>query len=222
MNTPILNPLTRARQPLKAVWTALIVLLLPFRFGLLLLYFIPRRGRPHPQWTYHQAVGNAILQICFSFASTVEYRTSSSLEPGPEKERFAIMKPEGPAFYVGVARDELIKPAVIGGVWYPDFYHADAKSKRTVVLHLHGGAYVLGGVRPREWGWGPGNLAKAINGYGFCPQYRLSSDPGGRFPAALQDSITSYQYVLSRGIPSSQIVFSGDSAGGNLVLALLR
>ena len=214
--------LSRARQPLKAVWTALFTLLLPFRFGLLLLYFISKRGRPNPQWTYHQAVGNALLRIGFSFASTVEYQTVSSLEPGAEKERFVVMEPANPTSYLGVARDKFIQPAKIGGVWYPKLYQNEVEDGKMVALHLHGGAFVLGGVRPKEWGWGPGNLAKAIDGYVFCPQYRLSSGAKGRFPAALQDGITSYEYLLSQGIPSSRIVFSGDSAGGNLVLAMLR
>ena len=158
----------------------------------------------------------------YSFASTVEYQTISSLEPGPEKDRFVLMKPAEPTSYLGVVRDKSIQPAVIGGVWYPTFYQNGVESNRMVILHLPEDAYVLGGVRPKEWGWGPGNLAKAVNGYVFCPQYRLSSEPKGRFLAALQDSITSYQYLLSQGIPSSRILFPGGSAGGTLVLALLR
>lgn len=218
------EPFSRARQPLKAAWIASIIILFPIGFALLLLYYLPKRGRPHPQWTYHQAIGNAILRGFFSFASIVEYRTPSSLEPGPEKERFVVMNPAKPASYSGLAKDKSVKPAIIGGVWYPKFYQEADENTKLVVLHLHGGAFVLGGVRPKEWGWGPGNLARAIDGYVFCPQYRLSSEsePKGRFPAALQDSIISSGYLLSQGIPSSRTVFSGESAGGNLALTLLR
>ena len=53
-------------------------------------------------------------------------------------------------------------------------------------------------------------------------QYRFGTKNGGRHPAALQDAITAYLYLLERGIPAVQIVISGDAAGGNLVLALLR
>jgi acetyl esterase/lipase len=38
----------------------------------------------------------------------------------------------------------------------------------------------------------------------------------------LQDAVTAYQYILDLGIPPSKVVLSGDSAGANLVLALLR
>ncbi|KAI4150798.1 MAG: hypothetical protein L6R39_002167 [Caloplaca ligustica] len=225
MNANFLNVLRsplRARQPWKAVWIIVSILHGPLRLIFVLLYFIPPRFRPHPQWTYRQAVGNSLLKFWFSFASTVQLRTTKSLEPGSEKECFIVMKPEPPDSYLGVARDKMIKPAAVGGMWYPKPYAADTDSSKKIILHFHGGAYVLGGVRPMECGKAPAMLAKAIQGLVLCPQYRLSSEPNGRFPAALQDSITSYRYLLSLGIPSSKIVISGDSAGGNLALALLR
>ncbi|GAT23752.1 hypothetical protein RIB2604_01708910 [Aspergillus luchuensis] len=53
-------------------------------------------------------------------------------------------------------------------------------------------------------------------------QYRLSRDKKTTFPAALQDGITAYIYALEiLKIPLSQIAFAGESAGGNLVMALL-
>jgi acetyl esterase/lipase len=57
----------------------------------------------------------------------------------------------------------------------------------------------------------------------FAPNYRLSVVPTGRFPAAFQDAVTSYYYLIKTlKIPASKITFSGDSAGGNLSLALHR
>ncbi|KAL8728213.1 MAG: hypothetical protein Q9181_005426 [Wetmoreana brouardii] len=212
----------RARQPGKAVWTTLVILLGPFRLMFLFLYFAPKRFRQHPQWTYRQALGNALLKLWFSYASTVEFRTTKSLEPSSEKERFIVMTPAQPDSYSGIVHDKKIKPAPVGGMWYPRLYERDSDSRKKIVLHFHGGAYVLGGVRPKEGGWGPEVLAKAIDGLVLCPQYRLASGINGRFPAALQDSITAYQYLLSLGVSSSNIVISGDSAGGNLALALLR
>ncbi|KAI1871617.1 hypothetical protein JX265_005603 [Neoarthrinium moseri] len=52
-------------------------------------------------------------------------------------------------------------------------------------------------------------------------KYRLASDKNP-FPAAVQDLFTTYQYVLDLGVASRDIVVMGDSAGANLVLALLR
>lgn len=58
----------------------------------------------------------------------------------------------------------------------------------------------------------------------FSLQYRLSGWSGlFPFPAALQDALTGYLFLLQKlNIPSKQIVLCGDSAGGNLAIALLR
>lgn len=132
------------------------------------------------------------------------------------------MRPAKPESHSGIASDNWVQSIPIGGMRYPKLYEPEIDTDKKIVLHFHGGAYVLGGVRPMEGGWGPEVLAKAIHGLVLCPQYRLSSQPNARFPAALQDSITAHQYLLSQGGPSSRIVISGDSAGGNLALALLR
>ncbi|PQE32438.1 alpha beta hydrolase fold-3 domain containing protein [Rutstroemia sp. NJR-2017a WRK4] len=92
-----------------------------------------------------------------------------------------------------------------------------------VVIHFHGGAYVLGGARQMESGWGPEVLSKRMG----CPvlqvQYRLAIEPNSCFPAAVQDGITAYNYVLKTlGVKPENFVLSGESAGGNLVLAMLR
>ena len=54
----------------------------------------------------------------------------------------------------------------------------------------------------------------------FCAAYRLA--PEERFPAALDDAVVSYQYLLSKGYPASQILLCGESAGGGLIYALLN
>lgn len=54
------------------------------------------------------------------------------------------------------------------------------------------------------------------------PQYRLASDSSTRFPAAMQDGLTAYMYLLGQGVSPRDIVLSGDSAGANLVVALVR
>ncbi|PQE13336.1 alpha beta hydrolase fold-3 domain containing protein [Rutstroemia sp. NJR-2017a BVV2] len=74
-----------------------------------------------------------------------------------------------------------------------------------------------------ESGWGPEVLSKRMG----CPvlqvQYRLAIEPNSCFPAAVQDGITAYNYVLKTlGVKPENVVLSGESAGGNLVLAMLR
>lgn len=50
-------------------------------------------------------------------------------------------------------------------------------------------------------------------------QYRLAADEDMSFPAAVQDALTYYNCVVSLGINPKNIILSGDSAGGNVVLA---
>ena len=61
----------------------------------------------------------------------------------------------------------------------------------------------------------------------FSPQYRLSTLPASKtsnpFPAPPQDALTSYLYLVNDlKIPPKNIIVSGDSAGGNITIALLR
>jgi len=148
------------------------------------------------------------------------------LNPGAEKDRFVPIEPAHSRYYKGPLEDKEIKPEKIGVTWTPKLM---SKGERLnpdldVVLHFHGGAYVIGNGRDEDTGF----LAKTFLKHGkvthvVTPQYRLSSNPGGRFPAAFQDAVTAYSYLIhTLQVPADRITLSGDSAGGNLALALLR
>ena len=93
-----------------------------------------------------------------------------------------------------------------------------------VLIQCAGGAYVIGDGRKGDTGFLTSTLLKNTSATSvLCPQYRLASNPGGRFPAQLQDAITAYCYLVFKvGIEPKNLVISGDSAGANLALALLR
>ena len=210
------------RQPGNSLYTALTVILVCIKYPVLLFWFFLKSLRQHPNWTYRQAWGTEILKLIFSFSSTIEYCPPRSLDPGSEKERFVKIKPASNDLYRGVLKDAEIQPTMIGGVWHPKLFDARDNSQKKTILHFHGGAYVLGDCRDANTTFGAGALTKSTSAMVFCPQYRLSSGPKGRFPAALQDAVTAYQYLLGLGIPATSIVISGDSAGGYIIIALLR
>ncbi|KAF2434212.1 alpha/beta-hydrolase [Tothia fuscella] len=213
-------------QPFKALYTLLAVALELTRLPLWLMIYTIRAARPHPAWTQAQAVRMRVVKAFLAHSSAVEVKTKLTLAPGKEKERFVITEPAPASVYKGPTIDSNIKPATIGATWTLKAFNpaTDNADNVDVVLHFHGGAYVIGNGRDEDVGFLAKTLLKhAQVTHVFTPQYRLSSNPGGRFPAQLQDAITSYYHLIhTLKIPAHRITISGDSAGGNLAFALLR
>jgi monoterpene epsilon-lactone hydrolase len=86
-----------------------------------------------------------------------------------------------------------------------------------VVLYLHGGGYVLGS--PRSHRHLAAALARAAGTPAVLVDYRLA--PEHPFPAAVDDAVAAYRWLLGRGLAPGRIVVAGDSAGGGLTVALL-
>jgi epsilon-lactone hydrolase len=85
------------------------------------------------------------------------------------------------------------------------------------VLYLHGGAYVCGSPSHyRDFIW---RIAAAATARVLCLDYRLA--PEHPFPAALDDAVNAYRWLLAEGADPSRIAVMGDSAGGGLVFATL-
>jgi acetyl esterase/lipase len=86
-----------------------------------------------------------------------------------------------------------------------------------VVLYLHGGAFIA--ETPMFHGALLARICRATQARGLMVSYRLS--PEHRYPAALDDCIDAYRWLLDQGHDAGRIIVAGDSAGGNLTLALL-
>jgi epsilon-lactone hydrolase len=86
-----------------------------------------------------------------------------------------------------------------------------------VLLFFHGGGFVFGSVRTH--GVLIGALARAARARTFALEYRLG--PEHRAPAAHEDALAAYRYLLAEGIPPGRIVLAGDSAGATMVLNTL-
>ena len=85
-----------------------------------------------------------------------------------------------------------------------------------IILYLHGGGYVAGNL---DYAKGYGSTLAALNKIRvFCAAYRLA--PESPFPAALEDALSAYRYLLGYGFPPHKIIFCGESAGGGLIYAL--
>ena len=105
----------------------------------------------------------------------------------------------------------------IGDVNVERLFNPKQKKSSRVVLQLHGGGYI-------------GHLSNWYRDFAikqavmtdareiFMVDYRVA--PEHIYPAALDDTEQAYEEILKRGIKSENIIVFGDSAGGNLALAL--
>jgi len=84
------------------------------------------------------------------------------------------------------------------------------------VLLLHGGGGVMGSA------FGYRHLASALAAAAdtgvVVPDVRLA--PEHPFPAALEDALRTYVWMLDSGVPPERIVVAGDSSGGGLAMSL--
>lgn len=107
-------------------------------------------------------------------------------------------------------------PVNAGGV-PAEWIVAPGAADDRVMLYLHGGGYVMGSIAThRELA---ARLSKASGARVLVIDYRLA--PEHPFPAAVDDAVAAYRWLLAQNIQSSRIVVAGDSAGGGLTLATL-
>lgn len=92
---------------------------------------------------------------------------------------------------------------------------APAQAGRHAVLYLHGGAYCVGS--PATHRAITSHLARAASAPVFAIDYRLA--PEHPFPAATDDALEAYRWLLDNGYAAGDIFIAGDSAGGGLALA---
>ncbi len=88
--------------------------------------------------------------------------------------------------------------------------------ENAIILHMHGGAYVSGGLLQARVLASHIAAASCLNVMTFA--YRLA--PEYSYPAQLEDASSVYLDLLAQGYSPQNIAFTGESAGGNLALAL--
>lgn len=116
----------------------------------------------------------------------------------------------------GVAPDIVFEPAAIGAC-PAEWSLAPGSDEGKVLLYFHGGGYCSGSIKShRGMVSETGRAARART---LAVGYRLA--PENPFPAALDDALAAYEFVLSQGVAAERIAIGGDSAGGGVTLATL-
>jgi acetyl esterase/lipase len=148
--------------------------------------------------------------------------TLKAHEPDP-KQPLASVRKDLSAFYAGLQEETVMgSDHRLEGVTIRDGLRGiwvslpDSLAER-VVLFFHGGGFTTGstdshlGLCIR--------LARASRARVFSVDYRLA--PEHIFPAAVEDAVTAYRYLIAKGFGPHHIVPVGISVGGTLVLSLL-
>jgi acetyl esterase/lipase len=118
-----------------------------------------------------------------------------------------IFRPMVPIEHIGISANG------VPGEWV---IPAGVESGR-IIYYLHGGAYNAGSARSHRAL--AANIAAAAQARALVIDYRLA--PEHPYPAALEDAISAYQWLLQKDISPKNIAVVGDSAGGGLTIALL-
>lgn len=125
------------------------------------------------------------------------------------QERLALLATPG----IGVAYEQN-KVDEIPIEWArPEFAHV----KKPMILYCHGGGYTCGGLGYA--GILSGKMAMHTGYEVLTFQYRLS--PENPYPAAIEDAIRIWDYLMYLGYGADDVILAGDSAGGNLALELV-
>lgn len=162
-----------------------------------------RRGPLHPAWNLTFESVMAVLQATPPLVSEARIRARRA-----EMERM-------PALSAAALR---VRRSVVTDAGVPITVFAPRRrlSGPTAVLYLHGGYYTVGSPRShREIG---SRLAEHVRARVFMPDYRLA--PEHPFPAALDDALACYRWLLGR-TSARDLLLAGDSAGGGLAVALM-
>ncbi|WP_419923581.1 alpha/beta hydrolase [Candidatus Poriferisocius sp.] len=115
----------------------------------------------------------------------------------------------------GVVKQDVEIAGVPGAAWLNPEGH-DLESL-PALLFFHGGGYRVGSIISHQ-GFGS-HLASLIPARILLIDYRLA--PENPFPAAVDDCLAAYRWMLDTGMAPGRIAFIGDSAGGGLVGAVM-
>mgnify|MGYP001572216871 CR=1 FL=1 len=131
-------------------------------------------------------------------------------------EKLRNMVEKGAGSFGKLPKGIILEKLNIDGL-YAEWLTVKEKTKKGVILYLHGGGLVVGSAPSHR-----GIVSKFVKGSGvpaLVPDYGLA--PEKPFPSGLNDCLKAYEYLLKQGFSEKNIIIAGDSGGGNLVFSML-
>ncbi|MEW6423275.1 MAG: alpha/beta hydrolase [Bacillota bacterium] len=98
-----------------------------------------------------------------------------------------------------------------------EWVSAPGAAQDRAILYLHGGGYCMGSCNTHRGM--AAKLSRAASARALLIEYRLA--PENPFPAALEDAVSAYRWLISSGFAPGSVAVAGDSAGGGLAVATL-
>ncbi|KII84163.1 hypothetical protein PLICRDRAFT_32564 [Plicaturopsis crispa FD-325 SS-3] len=231
-------------QPFKGLYLTYQLFSTVFiRVPLWVAFAIPRSWRPRMSWSILRTLKIKLIQHIGPVAATTEL---GPIRASPDHRAITtgvgikgVWVPPVPDLVFGelstwstVAN---VHPIQIPGYWIDksglDIPLGQAPAPGEKVLYcLHGGGFISHSAHPNDLvAYIPKGLLRHVEPMrrAFSAEYRLSKtaphEPSNPFPAALLDALAGYNYLVnSVGFAPADIILEGDSAGGNLALALTR
>jgi acetyl esterase/lipase len=138
------------------------------------------------------------------------------ITPDSDTRALRVMFEEGARRFGRIPESVQVTPERIDGI-QAEWVRPSGADPATVLLFAHGGGYVAGSCADHRV-----HVAKIAQAAGMSAlsfDYRLA--PEHKAPAAVEDALTVYQWLLARGTAPSRIGIVGVSAGGGLAIATL-
>lgn len=138
--------------------------------------------------------------------------------PDPENPTVEQMRERigGLEKFLPTPADASLRPVDADGVAC-EWVAAPGAAHDRAILYLHGGGYAIGSIGThRTLGY---NLSQAAGAQVLMADYRLA--PEHPYPAALDDAVTAWRWLLKQGGKAERAAIAGDSAGGGLAVATM-
>ena len=148
-----------------------------------------------------------------SVEDILSMRVSGDLLIGMNRYKAAVSARES---IKRIPNDVIFERIDAGGVESEWIYVPEADENK-IWFHLFGGGYIMGNLDIRKWS--PYLYSKETNMRSLNVGYRLA--PEHPYPAALEDSISAYKWLLDKDVDPKNVVICGESAGGGLTMATL-
>lgn len=245
-NAPLQGGLL-SKQPFQFILSTLAIfealfIQLPIRLA---LYVTLPSFKPNPEWSIGRCLFVSVLKSnrirsypLFLRSSNVDKQVLPKLPSSSDATAIWIQP-------IDAAKDlygDLKKYFEVGACttpkvlayWYGNGYkeqigQKSAKRGERVYLYFHGGGYWEHSAQPSNPTMNclrillkasekSGNVSAPKRG--LAVEYRLTDQ--STFPGILADAIAAWKYLIEQGFEAKNIVIAGDSAGGNLALALTR